>query len=137
MSLFMWFFAGQDKIWFFLMLFGAFREKNKNKKTSIYLPQVAITKRNWSEKHFFFLSKGFLIFVLHCVRNSQVSFKTWGFKTWMYLECGSFSYFPCLSVPLFVYFACLSADKRAIQKEGEHGFPIYKQWKLHKEELTG
>ena len=89
----MWFFAGQDKIWFFLMLFGAFREKNKNKKTSIYLPQVAITKRNWSKKHFFFLSKGFLIFVLHCVRNSQVSLKLEVLK----LEC-------TLNVVLFLTF---------------------------------
>ena len=32
MSLFMWFFAGQDIIWFFFMLFGAFREKKKEKK---------------------------------------------------------------------------------------------------------
>ena len=108
----MWFFASQDIIWFFLLLFGAFREKQnktKQKNLNIFTPgRNHKTKLVW--KTFFFLSKGFLIFVLHCVRNSQVSFKTWGFKTWMYLECGSFSYFLCLSVPLFVYFACLSAD---------------------------
>ena len=114
MSLFMWFFASQDIIWFFLMLFGAFREK---KKTSIYLPQVAITKRNWSEKHFFFLSKGFLIFVLHCVRNSQVSFKTWGFKTWMYLECGSFFFFS-MSIDAFICLFCLSICRLESDSKG-------------------
>ena len=93
--------TSKDIIWFFFCYLGLLEKKNK--KNSIYLPQVEIGKRNWSEKHFFFLSKGFLIFVLHCVRNSQVSFKTWGFKTWMYLECSSFSYFLCLSMPLFVY----------------------------------
>ena len=82
------------------LLFGAFRKKKK--KFNIFTPnRNRKTKLVW--KTFFFLSKGFLIFVLHCVRNSQVSFKTWGFKTWMYLECSSFSYFLCLSMPLFVY----------------------------------
>ena len=101
MSLFMWFFAGQDIIGFFFKLFGAFREKKKKENLNIFTPgRNHKTKLVWQT--FFFLSKGFLIFVLHRVRNSQVSFKTWGFKTWMYLECGSFSYFPCLSVPLFV-----------------------------------
>ena len=104
----MWFFASQDIIWFFFMLFGAFREKKKKKPQYIY-PRSQ-SQNEIGLKNIFFLSKGFLIFVLHCVRNSQVSFKTWGFKTWMYLECGSFSSFPCLSAPLFVYFACLSAD---------------------------
>ena len=47
----MWFFASQDIIWFFFMLFGAFREKKKN--LNIFTPgRNHKTKLVW--KTFFF-----------------------------------------------------------------------------------
>ena len=48
----MWFFAGQDIIWFFFMLFGAFREKKKE-NLNIFTPgRNHKTKLVW--KTFFF-----------------------------------------------------------------------------------
>ena len=52
----MWFFASQDIIWFFLLLFGAFREKQKKtkqKNLNIFTPgRNHKTKLVW--KTFFF-----------------------------------------------------------------------------------
>ena len=73
----------------FYVIWGFWRKK---KNLNIFTPgRNHKTKLVW--KTFFFLSKGFLIFVLHCVRNSQVSLKLEVLK----LEC-------TLNVVLFLTF---------------------------------
>ena len=65
MSLFMWFFAGQDIIWFFLMLFGAFREKKKKRKPQYIYPRSQSQNEIGLKNIFFF-----------CLRVSWFSFFT-------------------------------------------------------------
>ena len=57
----MWFFASQDIIWFFLLLFGAFREK----KTQYIYPRSQSQNEIGLKNNFFF-----------CLRVSWFSFFT-------------------------------------------------------------
>lgn len=50
----MWFFASQDIIWFFLMLFGAFREKKKKKKKPQYIYPRSQSQNEIGLKNIFF-----------------------------------------------------------------------------------
>ncbi|RMX53207.1 hypothetical protein pdam_00024389 [Pocillopora damicornis] len=67
-----------------------------------------------------FMLQGFLIFSLHCMRNTQF-----------------FERYPSTSARNVFRVARLSADQRAFQKKDEHRFSIFYKEQLHKEELTG
>ena len=81
--------------------------------------------------------QGFLIFTLHCVRNTQV-------RKNIKLIINSISSSFSISIDIRVlvlrtvfHIACLSADQRAIQKKNEYRFSIFYKEQLFKEELTG
>ena len=80
--------------------------------TSEILEESIIKKKKTDLENLSFFFKGFLIFALHCVRNSQVSF------IWK-KDCveQEFQNLAWIWVPFFFYFPCLSADKRTIQEK--------------------
>ena len=80
--------------------------------------------------------QGFLIFTLHCVRNTQV-------RKNIKLIINSISSSFSISIDIRVlvlrtvfHIAYLSADQRAIQKKNEYRFSIFYKEQLLKEELT-
>ena len=84
-----------------------------------------------------FLLQGFLIFALHCMRNTQV-------RKNIKPIINSISSIFSVSINIRVlvlrtifHVARLSADQRAIQKKDECCFSIFYKKQLHKEELTG
>ena len=84
-----------------------------------------------------FLLQGFLIFALHCMRNTQVRKNI---KPIINSISSIFSVsinFRVLVLRTIFHVARLSADQRAIQKKDECCFSIFYKKQLHKEELTG
>ena len=84
-----------------------------------------------------FMLQGFLIFTLHCMRNTQV-------RKINKLIVNSISSSFSVSIDIRVLvlrtvfrFARLSADQRAIQKKDEHRFSVFYKGQIHEEEFTG
>ena len=79
--------------------------------------------------------QGFLIFALHCMRNTQVRKNI---ELIINFISSSFSVSINIRVLRTIFrVARLSADQRAIQKKDEHRFSIFYKEQLYKEELTG
>ena len=83
-----------------------------------------------------FMLQGFLIFALHCMRNTQVRK-----KIKLIFNSISSSFSVSIDIRVLVLrtvfrVARLSADQRAIQKKDEHRFSILYKKQLCKEELT-
>ena len=90
----------------------------------------------FSDLEIIFMLQGFLIFALHCMRNTQVRKNMKKFIN----SISSFSV--SIDIRLLVLrtlfrVARLSADKRTFQKKDEYRFSILCKEQLHKEELTG
>ena len=82
-----------------------------------------------------FMLQGFLIFALHCMRNTQVRKNI---ELIINFISSSFSVSINIRVLRTIFrVARLSADQRAIQKKDEYRFSIFYKGQLHKEELTG
>ena len=84
-----------------------------------------------------FMLQGFLIFSLHCMRNTQVRKIN---KLIVNSISSSFSFSRGIGVLVLrtvFRVARLSADQRAFQKKDEHRFSIFYKEQLHKEDLTG
>ena len=84
-----------------------------------------------------FMLQGFLIFALHCMRNTQVR-KT----NKLIVNSISSSFSVSIDIRVLVLrtvfrVARLSADQRAFHKKDEHRFSIFYKEQLYKEELTG
>ena len=95
----------------------------------IWLIYLHIVKIN--DLEIIFMLQGFLIFALHCMRNTQVR------KTSNWLLTFSISIdIRVLVLRTVFHIACLSADQRAIQKKNEYRFSIFYKEQLFKEELT-
>ena len=83
-----------------------------------------------------FVLQGFLIFALHCMRNTQV-------RKNIKLIINSISSSFCVKINIcgvlrtIFHVAPLSADQRGIQKKDEHRFSIFHKGQLQNEELTG
>ena len=76
--------------------------------------------------------QGFLIFALHCMRNTQVRKNI---ELIINFISSSFSVSINIRVLRTIFrVARLSADQRAIQKKDEHRFSIFFKEQLHKEE---
>ena len=81
-----------------------------------------------------FMLQGFLIFALHCMRNTQVRKNI---ELIINFISSSFSVSINIRVLRTIFrVARLSADQRAIQKKDEHRFSILYKKQLRKEELT-
>ena len=79
-----------------------------------------------------FILQGFLIFALHCVRNTQVRKKI---ELIINFISSSFRVSINMRVLRTIFrVARLSADQRAIQKKDEHRFSIFFKEQPHKEE---
>ena len=101
----------------------------------IWLIYLHIVKIN--DLEIIIMLQGFLIFTLHCVRNTQV-------RKNIKLIINSISSSFSISIDIRVLvlrtvflIAYLSADQRAIQKKNEYRFSIFYKEQLFKEELTG
>ena len=101
----------------------------------IWLVCLHIVKSN--DPKIMFLLQGFLIFALHCMRNTKV-------RKNIKPIINSISSIFSVSINIRVlvlrtifHVARLSADQRAIQKKDECCFSIFYKKQLHKEELTG
>ena len=84
-----------------------------------------------------FMLQGFLIFSLHCMRNTQVRKIN---KLIVNSISSSFSFSRGIRVLVLrtvFRVARLSADQRAFHKKDEHRFSIFYKEQLYKEELTG
>ena len=82
-----------------------------------------------------FMLQGFLIFALHCMRNTQVRKNI---ELIINFISSSFSVSINIRVLRTIFrVARLSADQRAIQKKDEHRFSIFYKGQLLKEEPTG
>ena len=100
----------------------------------IWLIYLHIVKIN--DLEIIIMLQGFLIFTLHCVRNTQV-------RKNIKLIINSISSSFSISIDIRVLvlrtvflIAYLSADQRAIQKKNEYRFSIFYKEQLLKEELT-
>ena len=101
----------------------------------IWLIYLHIVKIN--DLEIIFMLQGFLIFALHCMRNTQVRK-----KNKLIFNSISSSFSVSIDIRVLVLrtvfrVARLSADQRAIQKKDEHRFSIFYKGQLHKEEPTG
>ena len=83
-----------------------------------------------------FVLQGFLIFALHCMRNTQV-------RKNIKLIINSISSSFCVKINIrgvlrtIFHVAPVSAYQRGIQKKDEHRFCIFHKEQLQNEELTG
>ena len=82
-----------------------------------------------------FMLQGFLIFALHCMRNTQVRKNI---ELIVSFITPSFSVSINIRVLRTVFrVAHLSPDQRAIEKKDEHRFSVFYKGQIHEEELTG
>ena len=84
-----------------------------------------------------FMPQGFLIFALHCMRNTQVRK-----KIKLIFNSISSSFSVSIDIRVLVLrtvfrVARLSVDQRAFHKKDEHRFSIFYKEQLYKVELTG
>ena len=99
----------------------------------IWLICLHIVKIN--DLEIIFMLQGFLIFALHCMRNTQVRKNI---ELIISFITPSFSVLINIRVLRTVFrVAHLSADQRAIQKKDEHRFSVFYKGQIHEEELTG
>ena len=90
---------------------------------------------NINDLEIIFMLQGFLIFALHCMRNTQVRKNI---ELIINFISSSFSVSINIRVLRTIFrVARLSADQRAIQKKDEHRFSIFYKRQLHNEEPTG
>ena len=101
----------------------------------IWLIYLQIVKIN--DLEIIFMLQGFLIFALHCMRNTQVRK-----KIKLIFNSISSSFSVSIDIRVLVLRTVfrvprLSADQRAFHKKDEHRFSIFYKEQLYKEELTG